>query len=246
MALRYYNPNKNVLEAACERINFIFDEFPEVVVGYSGGKDSTVIFHLTLEIARERGRLPLKVLWIDQEAEWQATVNQVRSIMTRPDVEPFWLQIPIKLFNATSTEDEWLMCWDEAAKDRWMRPKEEISIHDNSYGTDRFAELFNAFFRHHFPGRKAALIGGVRTEESPSRMVAMTHIAKYKWVTWAKRLTRDLHYTFYPIYDWAWNDVWAAIHKFGWPYNRIYDVQYQYGVPIRDMRVSNVHLTKRR
>lgn len=40
--------NKNVFDAALERINYLFDEFPNVVAGISGGKDSTVIFELTL------------------------------------------------------------------------------------------------------------------------------------------------------------------------------------------------------
>lgn len=240
MAIKYYLPD-TVLEAAKKRIRFVFDEFPEVVVGYSGGKDSTVVFHLTLEVARELGRLPLKVMWVDQEAEWQATVDQARAVMTHPDVEPFWLQVPFKLTNATSTNEEFLMCWAPDEEHRWMRPRETFSIHENVYGVDRFGEMFNAFFQHHFPGRRAALIGGVRCEESPSRAVGLTHLPKYKWITWGKKLTRDLHYTFYPIYDWTWTDVWLAIHQHGWSYNRIYDVQYAYGVTIPDMRVSNVH-----
>jgi predicted phosphoadenosine phosphosulfate sulfurtransferase len=219
MAVRYHLP-MTVLEAAKQRIRFVFEEFPDVVVGFSGGKDSTVVFNLTLEIARELGRLPLKVLFVDQEAEWQATIEQVRYVMTHPDVEPFWLQIPIRLFNATSTTDEWLLCWDPAERDKWMREQEDISIKENIYGTDRFAALFNRFFQVTFPDQRVALIGGVRVEESPSRAVGLTHLPKYKWVTWGKRLTEGLHYTFYPIYDWAWTDVWVAIHRHGWRYNR--------------------------
>lgn len=33
---------KNVYEATMERIKFIFDEFDNVLVSFSGGKDSTV------------------------------------------------------------------------------------------------------------------------------------------------------------------------------------------------------------
>lgn len=60
---------KTVLEAAKERIRRLFDEFENVVVSYSGGKDSTIVLELTLEIAREKGRLPQKVMFLDQEGE---------------------------------------------------------------------------------------------------------------------------------------------------------------------------------
>lgn len=35
--------NKNVFDAALERINYLFDEFPNVVAGISGGKDSSLL-----------------------------------------------------------------------------------------------------------------------------------------------------------------------------------------------------------
>lgn len=241
MAVKIYT-GKNVHEAALERVRWLFDEFEEVVVGYSGGKDSTVCFNLSMQVAREKGRLPLKVMFLDQEAEWQATIDQVTRVMEHPDVEPMWFQIPIKLFNATSGEDQWLQCWDAEAEDRWMRPRWPRAYTENVYGTDRFAEAFERIFAHHFKGVKACYISGVRCEESPTRELGLTHYATYKWATWGKRLDRrEQHYTMYPLYDWSWIDVWKAIHDGGWDYNAIYDLQYQHGVAVREMRVSNVH-----
>ena len=65
--MKIYN-NQNVLDAALNRIRFLFDEFPNVIVGFSGGKDSTATLNLCLQVAEEKKRLPLKVLFIDQEA----------------------------------------------------------------------------------------------------------------------------------------------------------------------------------
>lgn len=48
--------DKNVYEAAKQRLNFLFDEFEDIYVAVSGGKDSTVALYMTLEVARERGR----------------------------------------------------------------------------------------------------------------------------------------------------------------------------------------------
>ena len=63
--MKFYSKN-NVYEEALKRIEFFFDEFEEVIVGFSGGKDSTVTLHLALEVAEKRNRLPLKVLFVDQ------------------------------------------------------------------------------------------------------------------------------------------------------------------------------------
>ncbi len=233
--------NKTVFEAALERIRYLFDEFPNIIVGYSGGKDSDIIKNLALIVARERGRLPLKVLFIDQEAEWASVIEHVRETMYHPDVEPLWLQIPIKLFNATSTTDPWLYCWDESKRDLWIHEQDPISIKVNTYGTDRFAEMFNAFVKKTYD-MPTCILGGIRTEESPTRFVGMTSHNRYKGITYAKILDKKKgHFTFYPIYDWSYTDVWKAIHDNHWSYCSIYDEMYRHGVGITDMRVSNLH-----
>ena len=232
-----------VYEMSVKRIEHLFDRFDEVAVWFSGGKDSTVCLNLVLEIAERRGQLPVRVLWIDQEAEWQCTVDYVKSVMEDERVEPHWYQVPMRLFNATSTtsDDVWLNCWGEG--EEWMRPQDDLSIKVNDYGVDRFGALFNAISRKDFP-EKTAFVGGVRCEESPARAMAITAKGKamFDWMTYGKALNPDKdQYTFYPIYDWSYTDVWKAIHDNDWTYNKLYDYQYQYGVNVKDMRCSNVH-----
>ena len=88
----------NVFDEALERLRMIFDGHDDVIVSMSGGKDSTVLFRMALMVAQERGRLPLKVFWLDQEAEWQATVDYMQHIMELPEVTPYWYQIPFVRF----------------------------------------------------------------------------------------------------------------------------------------------------
>ncbi len=234
--------NQTVYDATIARLNWIYDEFPNVVVSVSGGKDSTVVFEMTLEVARERGRLPLNVMWIDQEGEWESTVEQNRYMMYHPDVKPYWMQIPMVLFNATSVHGHWLRCWDPTQQDLWIHEQDPISYKENIYGTDRFAALFGAIIMKEFRGIPTACLGGVRAEESPTRVVSLTYAAKYKWVTWGKQYSvKERQYGFYPIYDWSYTDVWKAIHDHQWRYNTLYDMHYRMGTPIHAMRVSNVH-----
>lgn len=235
---------ETVLEAARKRMAFVFDEFDQIYVAFSGGKDSTVTLHLALEEARRRDRLPVKVLFVDQEAEWKSTIDYVRDVMHRDDVDPYWLQVPIKISNSASVDEdaEWLQCWQEGAQ--WMRPQEPDSIKINRFGTDRFKEMFDHVLATYHPDQKACIVGGVRAEESPGRRFALTKAPKYKWVTWCKRLKAKgghPHFSFYPIWDWTYKDVWKYIHDSGAAYCKVYDYMYQHGVPAFNMRVSNLH-----
>jgi len=239
--MRIYR-HESVLEAARARVAWLFDEFQNVVVNFSGGKDSTVVLNLALEEAERRGRLPLPVVFIDQEMEWQATIDLVEQVMLDPRVEPRWYQVPF-LFPNSASQDAWISVWDPELEDRWMRPKHPIAIHD--YPFDKpydFYKMFPAIVHRHSGDMPTATIGGVRAEESPGRTMGVTMQATYKWATWGTISDRKRgHYNFYPIYDWGYRDVWKAIHSHGWSYCSIYDKMYQYGYYIQDMRVSNLH-----
>jgi predicted phosphoadenosine phosphosulfate sulfurtransferase len=239
--VKIYLP-KTVHEAAMDRVRWLFDKFPNIIVGVSGGKDSTVVYNLALAVAREKGRLPLKCLFVDQEAEWQSTIDTIREIMENPEVEPKWYQMPIRLFNATSTVEHWLQCWNPEDEERWMRPRETYSVHENVYGTDRFSKMFSAIIKKEYPDTPTCYIAGVRAEESPGRYMGLTQSEAFCGETWGTILDKKRnHYTMYPIYDWSYMDVWKAIHNNGWSYNKLYDAMHQYGIPVQKMRVSNVH-----
>tara|TARA_B110000908_G_C10266279_1_gene464285 strand:+ start:2122 stop:3288 length:1167 start_codon:yes stop_codon:yes gene_type:complete len=231
---------ENVFTEANKRINRLFDDFENVVVGFSGGKDSTVCLNLTMKIAEERGRLPLKVVWVDQEAEWQGTADYCESIFADERVEPMWFQMPMKWYNNLSSTEKYINIWE--ANKKHIRERSEISIKENVYLDFGFQELFEKIFKVHFPNQTSCYISGVRTEESPKRMMSLTSAITYKDITWGKRLNEKLgHYTFYPIYDWSYSDVWKYIFDNKIKYNKIYDALFTQGVSIMNMRISNLH-----
>jgi predicted phosphoadenosine phosphosulfate sulfurtransferase len=233
---------KNVYDAALDRIRYLFDEFPNVVVGFSGGKDSSVTLDLALKVAEEKNRLPLSVLFIDQEAEWKGTVDCVEAVMNDKRVKPYWFQMPMVITNNASSYNRYSYCWKEEEKDKWIHPQNEMSIKENKYGTDRFHDLFTKIFDVEFSDQKSCYLSGVRAQEAPKRALALTDMLTYKWITWGKVLSkRKEHYTFYPLYDWSYTDIWKYINENNIEYNKIYDALYRHGVPINEMRISNLH-----
>lgn len=237
----HYVSRQNVFEAAKERIKWLFDEFDgNVSVSNSGGKDSTVVLELAAAEARRRGQ-KLRVMWLDQECEYEATVEHQRWLLyERDDIDFEWYQIPFRLFNATNHNDEWLHVWGEG--EDWVRPKEPNTIHENFFTDrkgetiDRFKPLLSAINAH----TGGAILTGMRAEESPGRRIFMISNPVYKWVTWGSHVEGNKDaYLFHPIYDWTYRDVWHAIETEGWRYNKMYDTMYRYGVPTRAMRVSN-------
>jgi len=233
---------QNVKDAAYKRFERLFDDFENVVVGFSGGKDSTCVLNIALDVAEKLNRLPLSVLFIDQEAEWQGTIDYVSEVMHDKRVKPYWFQMPMVITNNASSYNRYSYCWDEKNKDKWIHPKSELAITENKYGTIRFHDLFEKIFKVEFNDKKSCYVSGVRTEESPKRFVALTDSATYEDITWGKTLSKKLqHYTFYPIYDWSYTDVWKYINENKFSYNKIYDEMYRHGVKLNDMRISNLH-----
>lgn len=231
---------EDVRTAAKRRIHWLFEEFPTVIVNHSGGKDSTVVFNLALEVAHELDRLPLKVCFLDTEAEWQATVDHMRDdVFSRDDVEPIWLQVPFRMYLG-ATSHEWFTCWDPAAKENWIHPQQPFAITENPWGAERFNDVLAAYTSHTYDGPVAKLLG-IRGEESPARLFGMQSREVYKGETWgAVEDAKRGHFLFHPIYDWSFSDVWRAIEEGGWAYNRLYDEQYRRRMHPRQMRVADL------
>lgn len=231
---RIWDRNKNVLQASRERMSYIFDEFKEVQVSISGGKDSTVLLYLALQEAEKRNR-KIEVFFLDQEAEYDATIQVIRKQMDHPLIIPKWYQVPIYMTNATSYTDNFLYAWGEGEK--WMREKEPNSIHsiDEEY-PKRFYEIFEWLEAKNT--NKAYLVG-LKAVESVNRYRAVVRNPGYKDILWSTK-NKSGAIKFYPIYDWGHNDVWRFIFDYNLPYNKMYDLMFWANYSPYRMRVSNL------
>ena len=235
---------KNVLQAARERISFIFDRFPKVYVSFSGGKDYSVMLHLVAGEARLRKR-KFGLLFIDLEAQYKITIEHVQEMFSLYGnyVEPFWVSLPLHLRNAVSQFQPHWVCWDPSEKERWVRTPPEIAITDTvQFPFFRHAMEFEEFvedFGHWYGGDQlTACFVGIRTAESLNRWRTIarenkTYFEDKRYTTWLSGSVFNV----YPVYDWKTEDIWTFNAKSGMPYNRLYDLMYKAGLSIHQQRI---------
>lgn len=226
--------DRSVLEAARDRISMLFDKFETINVSVSSGKDSTVLYLLCLQEAIKRDR-KIQLFFLDQEAEYEATVEIIKIMMKHRNVIPMWYQVPLYMTNSTSYDSYFLYAWGKGEK--WMREKDPLAIH----GIDEeYPERFYEFFRwYEKKDTDAAYLVGIRAEEGVLRYRAVTKYEGWNGIKWG---TLDgENKKFYPIYDWTVYDVWKFIYEFDIPYNKMYDLMFMDGNSIyTKMRVSNL------
>lgn len=242
---------KNVYDAAVERFEFIFTEFDKVCISFSNGKDSGVLLNLAIDVAKRLGKLPVHALYIDLEAQYQHAIDYTVRMFDRPEVKSYWVCLPIHLRNAVSQYQPHWMCWDPDKKEAWVRelPDHFSVISDENYfpffkrGME-FEEFVPAFGKWFAEGQKTCTVVGIRSDESLNRFRTIKSETKitYQDKSWTTKLFREEEesteiYNAYPIYDWRVEDVWIANGKFGWDYNRIYDLMHMAGISLHKQRL---------
>jgi predicted phosphoadenosine phosphosulfate sulfurtransferase len=225
----------NVLDAARSRISLLFDEYDNIQLSFSGGKDSTVLFHLVNEAAERRGK-KFYLYFQDQEAEYTATIDMIRWAMTRPMVIPLWYQVPIFMTNSSSQQQLFLWAWGEG--EQWVRDKDPVAIHEINRKYPRRFHKFNLWVGNELRKRNGSSVSiiGLRAEESPDRRFVL--FGEDSDLFWLRRVNTP--HKAYPIIDWSFTDVWKYLIDGGYRYNKIYDKMYMLGHNIRTMRVSNL------
>lgn len=234
----------DVLTAAEQRINRVFDDFPCVYVSFSGGKDSGVLLDLAARIARQRGRR-LGVLILDLEAQYKMTVDYIHQMVDlHADViDLHWVCLPLNLRNAVSQFEPQWECWDPTRKDAWVREPPTAAVTDRArYPFFRagmeFEEFTPAFAQWYGEGKLTCCLVGIRSQESLNRWRTIASTKKtthegLQWTTWVGGPA----YNAYPIYDWCTEDVWTYYARRRTPYNEVYDRMHQAGLTIHQARL---------
>lgn len=244
---------KNVYDALQDRLKLIFEEFDNIYVSFSGGKDSGLLLNMVLDFQKKY--YPDKKIGVfhqDFEAQYTVTTEYVERTFEKikDDVEPYWVCLPMATRTALSSYEMYWYPWDDKKEELWVRPmpKKEyvINLQNNPMTTYRYrmhqedlAKQFGRWYRLSHGDKKTVCLLGMRADESLQRYSGFLN-KKYGYhgECWITKHFKDV-WCASPIFDWTSEDIWHAHYLFGYDYNRLYDLYHMAGLKVSQMRVAS-------
>lgn len=116
---------QNVYDALLERLDFIFREFDNIYISFSGGKDSGLLLNLLLDFRdKHYPDRPIGVFHQDFEAQYTVTIEYIERTFERikDRVEPYWVCLPMATRTAVGNYEMYWYPWDDKKEESWVRP----------------------------------------------------------------------------------------------------------------------------
>ncbi len=242
----------DVYEAVQQRLEYIFREFDNIYVSFSGGKDSGLLLNLVLDY--RRAHYPDRVVGVfhqDFEAQYTVTTEYITRTLERirDEAELYWVCLPMATRTAVSNYEMYWYPWDDTKENSWVRPmpkypyvinlKNPFPHYRYRMHQEDLAKQFSRFYHEKHGNKKTVCLLGIRAEESLQRYSGFLNKRYgYQGECWITKQFKDI-WTASPLYDWTSKDVWVANYKFGYDYNQLYDLYYKAGLTVDQMRVAS-------
>ena len=244
---------EDVYEALQRRLEFIFEEFDNIYLFFSGGKDSGLLLNLTIDFQKKYyPKKRIGVFHQDFEAQYSVTTEYIERTFKRleKEAELYWVCLPMATRTALSSYEMFWYPWDDTKKEAWVRelPKHDYVIHleNNPITTYRYrmhqedlAKQFGRWYRISHGNQKTVCLLGMRADESLQRYSGFLNKKYgYKNECWISKQFKNV-WCASPMYDWNLEDVWHANYLFNYDYNRLYDLYHMAGLKASQMRVAS-------
>ena len=245
----------NVFDALQKRFAFLFQEFKNIYISFSGGKDSGVLLNLLLDYRNKHASdRVIGVFHQDFEAQYTVTTDYITRTFKRLEnesgIDPYWVCLPMATRTALSSYEMYWYPWDDTKKEQWVRqmPDKEyvINLDHNPITTYRYrmhqedlAKQFGRWYRKSHGDKKTVCLLGIRADESLQRYSGFLNKKYgYKDECWISKQFKNV-WCASPLYDWKANDIWHANYLFSYDYNKLYDLYYKAGLTVSQMRVAS-------
>lgn len=243
----------NVYEALLERLDFIFKEFDNIFVSFSGGKDSGLLLNLVLDFRNKNyPDRKIGVFHQDFEAQYTVTTEYIERTMERVknEAELYWVCLPMATRTSVSNYEMFWYPWDDRKKELWVRPMPRhpyvINLENNPITTytyrmhqEDLARQFARWYKISHGNKKTVCLLGMRTDESLHRYSGIVNKRYgYKGTCYITKQFKDV-WSASPLYDWSVADVWHAYYQFSYDYNKLYDLYFKAGLSPDQMRVAS-------
>lgn len=242
----------DVYKAVQKRFHYLFREFENIYISFSGGKDSGILLNLLLDFKRKHyPDRKIGVFHQDFEAQYTLTTEYITRTFKalEGECDLYWVCLPMATRTALSSYEMYWYPWDECKEELWVRPRPDypyVITMDKPFNHYRhrmhqedLAKQFGRYYKEQHGNGKTVCLLGMRADESLQRYSGIVNKKYgYKGEHWISKQFKDV-WSASPIYDWSNQDVWVANYRFGYDYNKLYDLYYKAGLKIDQMRVAS-------
>lgn len=226
--LKYYI-EENVYNEAKKRIGHILDIFDNVIVCFSGGKDSLAVLSLVEEVYAERGITDkIKVLFRDEEIIPDSVVDFVKEKAESGKYDFRYYAVPLKSEKFILGKTYEYVQWDKNRKHLRTPPEYAITLPDGD------SRVFSQYTMDEFCCKdlrgRVAMLTGIRAEESLTRFRSVINKKNENYICASKN---DRIKLCKPIYDWKEQDIFIYFYKQKINYCPIYDAEMLNGETLR-------------
>ena len=222
----------DVIEAARKRIRWLLTKYDDLVVSFSGGKDSLVMMELVDQVYKEQGRTDkVKVKFMDEELVCDSIIAYVKTHAESGRWDFSWYALRMKVGFFVMGRHENFISWDPNRP--WHRHPPPYAIFDVGVDTSTHNENSIGQCMHPDTSRKTVELIGIRAQESMKRYYAISRGGrKGSYPNWVSDTDTHLS-SCRPIFDMSETDIFKFLHDYEIPYCSNYDAQLWAKAPLR-------------